>query len=638
MQTVNIGILAHVDAGKTSLTERLLFDTGVIESLGSVNDGTTQTDSGELERRRGITIRSAVAAFRIGGRQVNLVDTPGHSDFVAEVERAISVLDGAVLVLSAVEGVQPHTRVLMKTLRSLRMPTLIFVNKIDRMGARAETLLADIARLLTPAIAPMGTVESIGTPQADFVSHPVTSLAPALAEQDEGLLETLVDGIEPKPEHVMSVLREQVAAATIYPVLFGSALSGSGVPALLRAIQDVLPASPPAEARLRGRVFAIERGSSGEKVAYLRSYGGDLHKRQRVTIFRSEPEGRVSQHRAQVTDLHVVGAEEGVLTAGFIAKVHGLASARIGDQIGSAEGLESGGYFRPPSLETVVKPRNAKQSDALHSALVNLADEDPLIGTRVASTGQTSVLLYGEVQKEIIAATLANVYGIDAIFEPSQVMHLERPVSTGHALELVGNGFPATVGLRVEPGDGVVYRIEVEYGILPLSFHKAIEDTVFLALEQGVYGWPVRDVTVTLTHSGYQPPTTAAGHFRQLTPLVLAQALAMAGSRVFEPCHRFEVEVPPERLGTTIAHLAQLGARIDATTETKVTGEIVARLVHGFQQRLPDLSHGEGMWSSAPQGDRAVTGRPQRRQRTDGNPFDRAEYLRFLSRVVTARP
>ncbi|MEN3358164.1 MAG: ribosomal protection tetracycline resistance protein, partial [Mycobacteriales bacterium] len=169
MRTVNIGILAHVDAGKTSLTERLLYDSGVIARLGSVDAGTTQTDTGAIERRRGITIRSAVTAFTAGDRLVNVIDTPGHSDFVAEVERALGVLDGAVLVLSAVEGVQAHTRVLMRILRSLRLPTLIFVNKIDRVGARAGDLVADIAATLTPRVAPLGTVRGLGTAAAEYV-------------------------------------------------------------------------------------------------------------------------------------------------------------------------------------------------------------------------------------------------------------------------------------------------------------------------------------------------------------------------------------------------------------------------------------------------------------------------------------
>jgi ribosomal protection tetracycline resistance protein len=161
-QTVNIGILAHVDAGKTSLTERLLYDSGVIDRLGSVDAGTTQTDTGTIERRRGITIRSAVTGFTVGDRRVNLIDTPGHSDFVAEVERALAVLDAAVLVLSAVEGVQPHTRLLMRILRQLRLPALVFVNKIDRVGARAADLVADIAASLTPLVVPLGGVRDIG--------------------------------------------------------------------------------------------------------------------------------------------------------------------------------------------------------------------------------------------------------------------------------------------------------------------------------------------------------------------------------------------------------------------------------------------------------------------------------------------
>ncbi|MYS53076.1 GTP-binding protein, partial [Streptomyces sp. SID6013] len=155
MRTLNIGILAHVDAGKTSLTERLLFDHGAVDRLGSVDAGDTVTDDGGIERRRGITIRSAVACFTVGDTRVNLIDTPGHSDFVAEVERALEVLDGAVLLLSAVEGVQARTRVLMRTLRRLRLPTLVFVNKIDRAGARTDNLLDDVRRLLTPHVAPL---------------------------------------------------------------------------------------------------------------------------------------------------------------------------------------------------------------------------------------------------------------------------------------------------------------------------------------------------------------------------------------------------------------------------------------------------------------------------------------------------
>src|SRR5689334_6414330 len=188
MHSLNLGILAHVDAGKTTLTERLLHAAGVIDEIGSVDAGTTQTDSLELERRRGITIRSAVVSFVVDGVTVNLIDTPGHPDFIAEVERVLSVLDGAVLVISAVEGVQPQTRVLMRALQRLRVPTLLFVNKIDRGGADPDRVLAAIARRLTPAIVAMGSVRDAGTRSARY--EPCDPDAP---EFRAGLTEVLAD-------------------------------------------------------------------------------------------------------------------------------------------------------------------------------------------------------------------------------------------------------------------------------------------------------------------------------------------------------------------------------------------------------------------------------------------------------------
>src|ERR687896_1975255 len=193
MSTLNLGIVAHVDAGKTSLTERLLFAAGVIDEVGSVDAGSTQTDSLVLERQRGITIKSAVVSFEIDGVTVNLIDTPGHPDFIAEVERVLSVLDGAVLVISAVEGVQAQTRVLMRALRRLRIPTLIFVNKIDRGGAQYEGVLRSVTGKLTAAIVPMGSTDGLGTRDADFTPFGAAdapfaaTLASSLAERDDAL-------------------------------------------------------------------------------------------------------------------------------------------------------------------------------------------------------------------------------------------------------------------------------------------------------------------------------------------------------------------------------------------------------------------------------------------------------------------
>src|SRR6266545_3435539 len=267
-KTLNFGILAHVDAGKTTLTERLLYAAGVIDEIGSVDDGTTQTDSLPLERQRGITIKSAVVSFAIGDVTVNLIDTPGHPDFIAEVERALSVLDGAVLVISAVEGVQPQTRILMRALQRLRVPALMFVNKIDRRGAGHERLLPEISERLTPAIIAMGSAGELGTPAAGFTPWDgadagfAARLAAALAEHDDAIMAAYV-GDEASVSY--GRLREELAAQTnralVHPVFFGSAITGAGVDSLMSGIAELLPAADrDVDGPVSGSVFKIERG------------------------------------------------------------------------------------------------------------------------------------------------------------------------------------------------------------------------------------------------------------------------------------------------------------------------------------------------------------------------------------------
>ncbi|HEY1179286.1 MAG TPA: GTP-binding protein, partial [Phytomonospora sp.] len=257
MRTLNLGILAHVDAGKTSLTERLLYAAGVIDAVGSVDDGSTQTDSMALERQRGITIKSAVVSFALGDTTVNLIDTPGHPDFIAEVERVLSVLDGAVLVVSAVEGVQPQTRVLMRTLKRLRIPTLVFVNKIDRGGADPERVVADIAAKLSPSIVAMGSTLAPGTRTARHVAADIPE-AEALADHDDEFLAAYLDGAL-TPERVRAELAAQTARALVHPVYTGSAVTGAGVDELIAGIRELLPpAAGDPDAPVSGSVFKIE--------------------------------------------------------------------------------------------------------------------------------------------------------------------------------------------------------------------------------------------------------------------------------------------------------------------------------------------------------------------------------------------
>ena len=268
MRTLNLGILAHVDAGKTTLSERLLYTAGAIDHVGSVDAGTTQTDSLELERERGITIRSAVASFLVGDLAVNLVDTPGHPDFIAEVERVLGVLDGAILVVSAVEGVQPQTPLLFRALQRLHVPTLIFVNKVDRAGADPDRVIAEMRRRLSAGVIAI---------EAATETDP-TELIEVLAEHDERVLDAYVtDGVSLTNAQLRASLAQQTRAGHVHPVFVGSAGRGVGIAELLAGIDELLVGERgDSEAPVSGRVFKIERTSSGERVAYVRLFAGTL--------------------------------------------------------------------------------------------------------------------------------------------------------------------------------------------------------------------------------------------------------------------------------------------------------------------------------------------------------------------------
>ncbi|MFC4054679.1 GTP-binding protein [Actinomadura syzygii] len=611
MPILNLGILAHVDAGKTSLTERLLYDTGAIGRLGSVDAGDTQTDRGELERERGITIRSAVVSFRLGALRVNLIDTPGHADFGAEVERALGVLDGAVLVLSATDGVQARTRVLMRALRALALPTLIFVNKIDLPGADPDAVLAAIKRRLPARPVPLNRV------LAGRV-EPREPAAEILADGDERVLADFVHDRATPPGILAASLRAQTAAGAVQPLYFGSARTGDGVPDLLRGLGSLLPPARAGDGGTCGSVFAVERAASGERVAWLRLFSGELRPRERVAF----ADGR----GGRITGLDVAGAPgDDVLTAGNIARVRGLAEARVGDRIGPPG--RDVPPFPPPSLETIVRARRPADAGRLRAALLDLADEDPLLRARPAPSGATSVLLYGEVQKEVVAARLRAESGIEAVFEESRTVYIERPAGVGEAVAEMNwrrrvPDFWATIGLRVEPaprGAGNTFRRETEPGALPHALDRAIEETVHGTLEEGLRGWPVTDCAVTLIRSGFAAPISTAGDFRGLTPLVLMDALARAGTRVHEPCHAFEAEVPGDALSSVLGALGAVGATAvepaPGADGWTIKGQIPAARAAEAEAALPALTGGEGAWWSGPSGEQPVTGSPPSRPR-----------------------
>ena len=619
---LNLGILAHVDAGKTTLTERLLYAAGVIDQIGSVDKGTTQTDSLALEQQRGITIKSAVVSFPIDGVTVNLIDTPGHPDFIAEVERVLSVLDGSVVVISAVEGVQPQTRILMRALQRLHIPTLLFVNKIDRPGADPEGVLDAIEQRLTPAVVPMGSTAGLGTRAAEFAPF-----GPA----DAGLA-------------------ERARAGELHPVFFGSALTGAGVDEVMGGIAHLLPApTSNGDGPLSARVFKIERGPTGDRIAYTRLFSGTVHVRDRLDA------GKVTALRI-FADGDAVQRDEA--QAGEIARLWGLAEIRIGDWLGEPRGgVEH--HFAPPTLEAVVAAADPADGQRLRVALGQLAEQDPLIDIRQDDTrGEISVSLYGEVQREVIEATLAAEYGLEVEFRESTTICVERPVGSGEAIEILNtptNPFHADLGLQIdpaEPGSGVEVRFDVDPRDAPLyvfktfeSFREHMDEYVRLALEEGLFGWQVTDCVVTVTKIGYsladgppsrRGPMPTARDVQKLTPLVLLQALERGGSVVCEPVFRISAEVPADAVGPVLAALGRLGSG-GATPSprgelTVLETTLSASRVQKLRRRLPGLTGGEGVLETEFAGYKPVTGDPPTRTRTKPNPLDLDAYLAGVGR------
>ncbi|WP_243710040.1 TetM/TetW/TetO/TetS family tetracycline resistance ribosomal protection protein [Micromonospora sp. KC213] len=654
VKSQSLGILAHVDAGKTSLSEALLHEAGVLEKVGSVDEGTTQTDSLALERQRGITIRAAVVAFSVKDVTVNLIDTPGHPDFIAEVNRSLAVLDGAVLVVSAVEGVQSQTIVLMRALRRLAIPTLIFVNKIDRAGADPDLVLNRIRERLTPAVVPMGVTHAAGTRDASFVPFDraderfVDVLVDTLSDHDESLLEAVVDERPGPmtPGALYANLAAQTRRGQVFPVFFGSAITGTGVGPLMAALPELLPAVPADSGEpASGLVFKVERERQGDKVAYVRMFSGAVHRRQRLP-FGAGNEASVTS----VKTFQPGGAvDSSSVVAGQIAKLSGLTGARVGDPVGTTLSRPTVDLFAPPTLDTAVAPCDPAQKAALHAALTQLAEQDPFINLRQDDSRQELFLsLYGEVQKEVIEQTLAADFGLRIEFRETTTICVERPTGSGSAVERLGgadNPFPATVGITVAPGavgSGTDFRLAVDVSAIPLfvyktvdAFREAMARYVAETLQQGLAGWQVTDCIVTMDDCAYTAPGTSASDFRKLTPLVLMDALRRAGTVVCEPIHRFHVEAPADTFSAVLRLLAQHRAIPEAPlmsdTWVSVRGSIPAAEVTGVQIQLPGRTHGEGVIEL--QFDRydPVTGPAPTRRRSDKNPLNRKEYLLRVS-------
>ena len=596
MKKLNIGIIAHVDAGKTTLTENILYLGGAIAKAGRVDKGDTRTDSMAVERRRGISVRAAATSFNRGEVKFNLIDTPGHVDFVAEVERSLTVLDGVVLVISAKEGLQSQTRVLMDTIKTRRIPMVVFINKIDRMGADIVQVVKDASEymderlVITQSVTPDGHIKELTEYEL------METAADTLYSHDDYLMARFVNNDEITPADFMASFTRYANSGHLYPVFFGSALYGIGVESLLNNLPRYLPiANDDSTAKLSAMVFKVDN-SGKERLAYVRLFSGCLNIRE-VVNYRGKTE--------KITRL--AGLTDGKLSATNIVEAGDIAvlyfkDLMVGDTLGESHNTKKI-RLGQPTLNVEIAPVNPEERRALYDALVLLADEDPLLG--LSAENALTVRLFGEIQMEILKEVLAERYAIATEFTSARTIYMEAPTQPATARILFGKTFfRAGVGISIEPlprGSGIEYVSAVSLGELTKSFQTAVEDAVFAACKNGLYGWEITDIRVVFDYSDYDSVTSTPASYRDLVPLVLMEALKNAEMVLLQPIMDFELKVPDTAIPKAMYDLQLMNASDYETTAmpgsaVSITGQIPADTCRGYGAKVGSYTEGRGVF------------------------------------------
>ena len=660
-RTRNIGIIAHIDAGKTTTTERVLFYTGRTFRMGNVDEGTTVTDWMEQERERGITIQSAAVTCFWRDHQINIIDTPGHIDFTAEVQRSLRVLDGGVVIFDGVAGVQPQSETVWRQADRYGVPRICYVNKMDRVGAdfaRTISMIAERLRANPVAVqVPLGSEESfVGvvdlvrmqavTYADDLGSRPVYGEIPpaaraeaeeyrermleALADLDDEVAEKYLEGEEIAPEELAAVLRRETIQNHLVPVLCGASLRNKGVQPLLDAIVDYLPSPldippirgvhpktgaevecpPSPDAPLAALVFKVQTDPYMGRLAYLRVYSGKVRSGMRVYNANKERKERVgvlvrmhADHREEVQEIR----------AGDIGAILGLKFTFTGDTLctqGRPVLLESIS-FPDPVISVAIEPRTDADQDKMNLALRRLAEEDPTFQVRFdEATGQTLISGMGELHLEVLVDRMLREFKVGANVGKPRVAYRETitkaVASEGKFIrQSGGRGQYGHVVLRIEPaerGAGFSFETRVRGGEVPQEYFKAIEQGVREAMESGpVAGYPMVDVKVTLLGGSYHEVDSSALAFQVAASLAFKDGAQRAEPVLLEPVMRVEVVTPESHVGEVLGDLNARNAHV-LGMESTIAGQVLEAIVpmaemFGYATTLRSITQGRGTFT-----------------------------------------
>ena len=586
MKRITVGILAHVDAGKTTLSEALLYRGGRLKKPGRVDHGDAFLDTDALERRRGITIFAKQAVLPLPDAVLTLLDTPGHVDFAAEAERTLSVLDCAVLVISGTEGVQSHTSTLWHLLRTHRVPTFVFVNKMDLPGADRAAVLEQLnTRLETGFV--------------DF-SLPADELAEEMAGLDEAALEEYIDTGSVSEQRAA----ELIVSCRLFPCFFGSALKLVGVDELLAGIARWAPV-PVYPAEFGARVFKVSRDEQGVRLTHIKVTGGSL--KAKTMLQGLTAAGQAWEQKADALRLYS-GAKYAPLAeaeAGTVCAVTGLEHTWPGEGLGLEENAAA------PALEPVLAcevlaPEGTDVTDLL-AKLRLLEQEDPLLQVEWSeASGRAQVRLMGEVQQQVLASQMKTRFDLDVIFGPGAIVYKETIVSPvmgmGHFEPL---RHYAEVHLLLEPGErgsGLVLKSAVSEDELDGNWQRLILSHLAERRHPGVLtGSPITDIKITLVAGKAHLKHTEGGDFRQATFRALRHGLMQAENVLLEPWYAFRLEVPAANLGRAMADVQRMSGRFDPPEtlgETALlTGEAPVSEMTGYAAQVAAYTKGDGRLS-----------------------------------------
>jgi len=634
----NIGFIAHIDAGKTTVSERVLFFTGMTHKIGNIDDGTTVMDFMDLERERGITIASAATATEWKGHQVNIIDTPGHVDFTAEVERSLRVLDGGVVIIDAVAGVQPQSETVWRQAERYSVPRMVFVNKMDRAGADFLKAVESLARRLganaVPIQLPIGAeadfhgmidlvemkawvyespdaVDAVEAPipaeMADEAAAYRANLVEKVSETDEDLLMAYLSDEEIPNDVLAAALRTATIHLKVTPVMCGTALKHRGIQPLLDAIVDYLPSpldvpavegtdpadgselvrQPSVDDPVSVLIFKVVSDQHVGRLIYIRVYSGILE--TGATLYN--PRTRNRERIGRLLRMHADRREE-IPSAGpgEIVTVIGLKDARTGDTLAAnnnrivLESIE----FPEPVLSVAVEPKTRSDQDKMDVALNRLADEDPTLRLSTdEETAQVVLAGMGELHLDVIVERMRREFGLDVNVGSPRVAYRETVTRLSEAQgrlvrQTGGHGQFGDCTLRLEPlpvGAGVVFESEITGSTLPREYYRPIEQGAREAAANGVLaGYPVTDIKIVLTDGSYHEVDSSEMAFNVAGSMAFKSAAQRAGMAILEPIMKLEVITPSEFLGDVLADLNSRRSQIqnmEGQNETQVINAFV---------------------------------------------------------------